>query len=100
MSAKLKSTTKSFIVVDYNNLDSFIQEVTGVKDYEFMAAEEGPKDGYAHVIVTGDVDTFEEERFKQFKAGQIQTYITGVIMNKLCKEGLIPAGTYLVSCFW
>jgi len=100
MTATLKSTTRTFIVVDYNDLDTFIREATGVKDYEFMAAEEGPKDGYDHLIVTGDLDTFEEERFKQFKAGRIRTYITQIIMNKLCKEGMVPAGKYLVACFW
>lgn len=96
----LNSTTKTFIVVDYNDLDTFIREATGVKNYDFMSAEEGPKDGYAHLVVTGDVDSFDEERFKQFKSGRIDTYVTHIIMNKLCKEGAIPAGKYLIACFW
>lgn len=96
----LKHKTETFIVVELNDMNTFIREATGVKDYDFMSAEEGPKDNYHSIMVDDKPADYQLDFYNKFLLGKMHSFVTKAILTKLCKDGLVPAGHYLIACFW
>lgn len=97
----LKSRTETIIRVQYYDLDSFIQEVTGQKDYECVAGEEWGNDSEHRFNIDGKLSEFDKPEWDKFKAGNGKhNYMMQTILDGLCADGHIPAGTYLVSVSW
>lgn len=93
----LQSTTKSFHVVRYIDLEDFIEEATG-KRLDILSSEEW-YNGSEHSL---------EVRRNDVSAGMLDAYLEGKmktmcledILCALCYEHLLPPGNYLVrvSC--
>lgn len=103
---KLKSTTETVIKVHSNDLDKFIQEITGQKDYECVAAQEWENDSQhtftVNFTVDGKIDDFYGKTdWDKFKEGKISgEFMLGTILNGLCADKHIPPGKYLIIVSW
>lgn len=102
---KLKSVTESVtetvIKVDYSDLDTFIQEVTGQQNYECIADQEWSNDSEHRFTVTGELSRYDRNQWEVFKSkGHSSGYMLRTILDGLCAEKLIPAGIYLVKVCW
>lgn len=98
----LKVKTETFHTVDYNDLEVFIKETTG-QTYEVACGEEWGNDSQHRVRVDGVLATWEQKNWDKFKAsGELdqESFLLRAIMNGLCSEGKLPAGTYLVDVCW
>lgn len=98
---KLKSTTETVIRVEYYDLDSFIQQITN-QDFECVAIEEWENDSEHRFIVSGKLTTMDLNSWGLFKTGKLSGGVMPVycILNGLCLDGHIPAGTYLIRVSW
>lgn len=97
---KLKSTTETVIRVEYYDLDSFIQEITGQHDFECVANMEWSNDSEHRFNVNGKLGQLDLDDWNNFKAGQYENYRVRTILNGLCADKHIPAGTYLIRVSW
>lgn len=97
----LKSTTETVIRVDYYDLDSFIREITGQKGYSCVADEEWGNDSEHRLKVDCDMVEYDLKNWEAFKIGACNKYyMLRTILNGLCFDGHIPAGTYLIRVCW
>jgi len=98
---KLKCTTETIIRVEYSDLDKFIQEITGQKDYECVPSEEWGNDSSHRFTVDGDLSKFDLKDWNKFKAGgEDHSYKLRLILDGMCADKHIPAGIYLVRVCW
>lgn len=95
--SKLKSTKKTYQVVEYHDLDNFIHAVTGL-DYMCASEEQWSNDTYHLINVTGVIDDYDKKKFIGFKKGG--SYSLRMILNNLCSEGHIKPGGYLIHVSW
>lgn len=95
---KLKVRTETTHSVEYYDLQTFIEKVTGHK-YEIVPYEEWGNDSQHRFFVDGILDS--GEGWKAFKnEGKEVPYLLHSILNGLCQDGHIPAGIYLVCVCW
>jgi hypothetical protein len=87
--------------VQYYDLENFIREETGIKDFEVLADLECSNDTALRWGITGqDILDFQREDFQEFKAGKPKQYMTRCIVENLCAEGKIAPGTYVINISW
>jgi hypothetical protein len=98
----LKLTTVTVHKVSYRDLERFIHEQYPLaKWYGFVPDQEcGNDSDHAFTVSNGPLDEYEKERVGKVAAGEIETFVTGALLDDLCARGLIPAGDYLVSVCW
>jgi len=105
----MKTELKTYIVVDYNDLDKAISETYDFKPkvmpsgrsygygFECVAAEE--MNNYSNYIidVDGENDKWGQEIVDKRKSsfGSVRAYL-----NDMAKRDLVPKGVYLVKVFW
>jgi hypothetical protein len=98
---QLKMTTQTVTTVDYNDLETFIHDVTGQK-YEIVPSEEWENDSQHRKHVDGKLMDHDKKDWESFKKGKASTkcFILQSILDGLCAEGFLPAGDYLVTVSW
>ena len=108
MAAKKKASAKKPILtckkqvvlkVNYNDLDTFVEAVTG-HSLDFVATQECGNDSDHEFVITGNVDKWAREAYEKHCKGDTQCYSARYILDCLCADGHIEAGTYLVSVCW
>lgn len=100
---KLKHKVKTIVAIDYNDLDRFLQQHYGFKNYEFVAVEEMSNDSDKEF--TGITGTFKhnyqpEKTIAEWKAGKCPGWTTNTLLEMLVRDGHLPAGDILVSVSW
>ncbi len=100
--AFLKHEYKTYIEVDYGNLDEFLTERFGLnEEYEFVAAEEVGNDSSTTLNVEPKLDKYAKEDVEEvLKTKKWKCYRTRALLCYLCEKGEIPAGKYLISVSW
>jgi len=88
--------------MEYDELETLVNQKLGIKHYSFTEIQECniAKDASYRFIVDGKVNQFEDKRIKELKDGKFGNPSNRAILNKLCKEGHIDAGEYLIMVSW
>jgi len=85
--------------VDFEVLEEFILDETG-QSYDMVSGEEWGNDSQHQMIIDGKLD-YEKPAWESFKTkGMHRSYLLRIILDGLCSEGKIPAGTYLITVCW
>lgn len=97
----MKTETKTFIEVDYYDLDREVSEAFG-RSFKFVADQEANNDAFYHFAIDGAANTsvYDQNKIAEFKTTGRGTFLTQLLMNELCAMGKITAGDYLVKVFW
>lgn len=96
----LKCVIETVIKVDYSDLEEFIKAQTG-HTYEIVPNEEWGNDEQHRVVLDGQLDQWDLDKWNEFKAtGKEKRWLTHAIMNGLCAEGKLIAGVYLINVSW
>lgn len=95
---KIKTITE----ITYDELEKLVKEKLGYKDYNFGAVQECGNDSSHQFTVEKEFEDeeYDQETIEQWEKGEFVNYSNGIILNKLCKEGHIPEGNYLVTVCW
>lgn len=101
MKPTLKATTKTYIEVNYGDLDNFINACFPGVMFECACIEEWSNDTKHSINVDGKLHGIDADDYAEFKATlgtkqwRLRSYLNG-----MCADGLIPAGTYLINVSW
>lgn len=97
---KLKKTTETVHNVEVDDLESFIKAVTGHR-FECVPNEEWSNDSQHRFAIEGALDDYERKNWELFKStGKPELFMLRTVLEGLCVEGHIPAGTYLINVCW
>lgn len=95
---ELKKKTKTVHIVDYSDLESFIESIYG-GNYEFVAEEEA--NNYSSYETSapnkGMMWDDTEEKIKQGNYNGISVH---QLFNQLHKDGHVEKGDYLINVCW
>ncbi len=98
---KLKSKKTAINEVDYKELEVFATKIYNLKNYSFVAIEEGQNDSSYPFTVDGEIDELDQIYVDLIKNdGRVPSYNNGILLNLLCKEGHIDKGEYLINVCW
>lgn len=93
----MKFQKKTYNYVEYGNLEKAICDYLKIKEYNIPCQEELMNGVLAKYNITNAPD---EELSSIFVDGVVQMYRTPVIMEHMCKDGLIEPGEWLVDISW
>lgn len=103
----LKTKTVTLHRVDYHELERYVNEFYGIekdslkRGWSFVADMECGNDTSITFGVDGKIDKWEEQELQKFKTDHRKTgWVTGALLNDLCREGLIVQGEYLIDVCW
>lgn len=86
---------------DYSEVDELIKEKYGLKGYEFCDVQETGNDVSYTFRVNGKLSEWGLREWAEIqKTGKVSHYCNGLLLNKLCQDGYIPEGEYLVKVSW
>lgn len=91
---------KSIIEITDRELDNLVHDKLGYKEYEFVPVEECGNDSDHSFDVDGKLDKWGLETLEKWKNGQFVHYSNGIVLNKLCADGHIEKGEYIVKVSW
>jgi len=76
--------------------------VCGFKDYSIPAEEETSNDTSLEFAVDANPhDEWDQQDLDEMIATKKpKQWRTGLLLNELCRRGLVPAGDYIVSISW
>lgn len=100
---ELKMEKEECYIVDYNDLDNFINEyysLKGVPEYYFVDDEEASNDNTYMFEVNGEVDEYDETELEAFLNGEAHEFMTGTLLNDLARKNVIPKGNYIITVCW
>jgi len=99
---ELKTTERKFYEVDYGDFEEFIQEEFGISEYSFACDMECGNDSSHEFNVKAELDQWDEDQIKKFvdSDGKEESYMAHALFNKLCQQGKIKEGNYLVKVSW
>jgi hypothetical protein len=94
--------TKTVTEIEYHELEDLVKEKLGYKNYSFVAVEEcGNDSSHEFTVEKGFEDSeYDKEQIEKWEKGEFVQFSNHVILNKLCMEGHIPAGNYIVQVCW
>lgn len=98
----MKTELKTYIVIEYNDLDNAITEEYGFGrgkygGFESVPAEEWDNDSNYIINIDGDNDDWNQRLIDERRAsfGSVRAYL-----NDMAKRGLIAKGEYLIRVSW
>lgn len=99
---KLAHDIKTYIVVDYKDLEEFIIDEFGHKDYSFIADMECGNDSDHEInIINEPLNEYAQDCVDNYiKTGKEVAYITKRLLQYLCTQGKVIPGRYLISVRW
>lgn len=85
----------TYIEMDYHEFDELVKEKYGIET-EFVANQEANNDSEYSFNVDGKLSDYQREDWeeKNFQYGN------GLLLNKLCEDGHIEPGKYLITVCW
>lgn len=93
----LNSTVVTYVEVDHNDLEQFIQEATG-RSLNIVADQEWGN--YSSHPVTVDGSDEDAEKYEDFLAGKRVSFALQAILNGLARDGLLLMGDYSIKVYW
>lgn len=99
---ELRMKEVTHYVVDYGDLESFVEEVTG-RTYEFVALQEcGNDSDHEFSIGKRPVDDYDRAAIENWLSGDdgALQYQPQLALEHLAEQGLIPRGDYLIQVCW
>lgn len=95
---KLKTSKVQYIEVQDSNLESFINQVYGNRDYRCASANEWRRDGFYYVnVVKEPLDAWDLKMIEELQAGQEPSFSVKAVLTDLCNRDLIEPGDYLIA---
>lgn len=96
----LRCETETIHNVEVNDLETFVQTVTG-HTYECSINEEFGNDSQHRFSVNGKIAVYQQKDWDKFKkTGETQPYSLRCILNGLVQDGHMAAGIYLIIVCW
>ena len=90
---------ETIITVDGSDLDDFIAKSYNLSGFE--GTLESPNDSTHRFTVDGKVSEYDQKAIDDIKSREsCEYYMLGLVLNDLCKQGLVEPGTYLVEVRW
>ena len=96
---KLKYKEELKIVVDYDDLDEFVNHIFPGSKFEFCAAEECANDSSHSYDIDGVVNDWDLKDIEAVKKGR-WSFMTSTILTYLAYRKLIPVGRYVIEVCW
>lgn len=100
----LKMTTKTTHHVKYGDLERLIEETYGFPEYSIACEEECNNDTALTFDVNAAMKYRSEYDFKDLEemiaTKKTKQWRTGLLMDDMCRRGLIPEGSYVVEVSW
>ncbi len=97
---KLKLKKIEVGVVEYSDLDDFINHHFPDIGFEFIPDEEMSNDSMKRINVDGILEDYQEENMEREIKERNTSYMTSHLLNKLCKDGLLKKGIYIIDVCW
>ena len=85
--------------VEVGDLERFVKETYNVP-CDVIAMEESSNGSNLRFLIDGKIESWEVPTLYNFLQGMYEPYCTRLILNKMCQDGHIPAGTYIIPVFW
>lgn len=92
----LKIDTKTTHHINYSDLERFVSETYGLKDYSFVDVQECDNDTSHEFSVPSKYA--DPQRVEGVRAGTVRS--NWDLLELLHKDGHIPAGNYVVRVSW
>jgi hypothetical protein len=94
-------STKEVNMIYYRNLNRFINEAFGKKDYSIVEDMEVLNDSYLYFEVSKGLLTQDEEtKLYKFTSRSIIGFTLPVILKHLCNRNYLEEGNYLIQIAW
>lgn len=91
--------TETFFTIDYYDLDDIIREE--YNDPDFECSLDQSNGSYIKMGVNGEFDKYKTNGLRLYLENKRQEYNTlGILMNDLCRKGMIEKGEYLIYVSW
>ncbi len=100
----LKTIKKTILEVNYSHLETYIEEVYGIKEFSFVADQEMSNDSEKSFLVdkVEPLNEWDQKNLDEFvnSKGKIGTFMTDTLLQDLLNHSLIEPGEYLISVCW
>lgn len=94
------SKEQTTLHIEYGDVEEFIREQTPFTKYCIPPNEECGNDTSIHVSVRPkDLDQWDKKEWEE-SGEDGWSYSLGVILNKLCFDGKIDPGIYIINVCW
>jgi hypothetical protein len=99
---KLNLREERVYFVGYGDLERFATHHLGLKNYSFVAVEEGANDSqYRFVVDLSDLTKYDLQDMDEIEqAKEVPSYRNSLLLHLLARKQLIPQGTYVVEVCW
>lgn len=98
----MKTEKVTYYEADYNDLDSAVKEIYQTNyNWNFVVEQDASNYSSYSFNVTGKLSSYDEEELITFKENASRLSIAAhILLNDMCRQGLIPAGKYLINVLW
>ena len=102
MKIEMKTKEVSYHTVNHFEWERVVNEFyKPTPEWDFVSDHEANNDSDYSFNVDGKVDDRDEKRLEAFRKDSLsQSFMTRMLLNDLCKKGLIPEGVYLIRVSW
>lgn len=97
---KPKYTITTTHRMDYDDFDKLVKSTYG-KDFEVVADQEcGNDESLSFTGVRGEMDEYDLEDLQKFQNTGRYCFLGSRIMEDLVRQGILPAGDWLIDVSW
>lgn len=88
--------------VDYYEWERVVNEFyKPTPKWRFVLDHEANNDSYYAFNIIGKVNDYDKKELEEFKEDSgNKNWMTNILLNDLCRLGLIPKGNYLIEVCW
>lgn len=91
--------TKTYFEVDYRDIEKQICETFHKEEFSAVDDLEAGNDSSHTVEVDGKVNKYDAEKLKRWQENH-EPFMLRILMNELCRLGILPKGDYLIIISW
>lgn len=96
----LKQRKETYTVIDVQDLESFVEKTYKWEDVNFPYQDEWTNDCMKYFDVEDQLDEHDAKLIAKFESGENPSFVCGAVLNKLCTDGHIKKGLYLIDVCW
>lgn len=95
-------TTKIIHQVSENDLSEAVSRFYGQPYSAMLALEAGNGESYEVTVTADDLDQWDADKLKAWEESGMEGHSPepAVVMSRMVRDGLIPAGEYIISVSW
>jgi len=95
----------TYIEVDYGDLETLVQDVYNIEDFCIPSSEEASNSTSLTYHISEEAKNTEwcewdKGKWESFMNGKDPGGITGLVLERLVKDNVLPVGSYLINIFW